>query len=74
MKRKLRSAFTLVASLSLLAAACGDDDAEEGAPEDTADTAPGDETTPPAATSGGEDVTLSLLIDNTEVTLPRPTR
>ena len=73
MKRKLRSALTLVAGLSLLAAACGDDDdAESGdatdAPADATD-APADGTTAPADEGDGEDVTLTLLIDNTEVTV-----
>ena len=70
MKRKLRSALTLVASLSLLAAACGDDDdtAEPADATGATDAAPADGTTPPADTGSGEDVTLSLLIDNTEVT------
>jgi raffinose/stachyose/melibiose transport system substrate-binding protein len=70
MKRKLRSAFALIAGLSLLAAACGDDD-EEAAPSQTTDATGAATTdgTTPADTGGGEDVTLSLLIDNTEVTV-----
>ena len=73
MKRKLRSALTLVAGLSLLAAACGDDDdAESGDATDaprTQPTPPADGTTAPADEGDGEDVTLTLLIDNTEVTV-----
>ncbi len=74
MKRKLRSTLTLVAGLSLLAAACGDDDDADlsgdptDAPADATD-APADGTTAPADEGDGEDVTLTLLIDNTEVTV-----
>jgi raffinose/stachyose/melibiose transport system substrate-binding protein len=69
MKRKLRGALALIASLSVVAAACGDDDAEDTTPADATDTAPADETTPPADEGDGEEVTLTLLIDNSEVTV-----
>jgi raffinose/stachyose/melibiose transport system substrate-binding protein len=71
MKSRLRGALALVGSLALVVSACGDDDddASTGA-TDASDgtTAPADGSAPATDAGDGEEVTLSLLIDDTETT------
>ena len=69
MKSRLRGALAVVGGLTLVVSACGDDDDDASSATDasTGTTAPA-EGSAPATEGGGEDVTLSLLIDDTETT------
>ena len=73
MKNRLRGALALVGSLALVVSACGDDD--DDASSDATDAATGTtaaaEGSAPATEGGGdgEEVTLSLLVDDTETTV-----
>ena len=75
MKSRLRSALALIGSLALVVSACGDDDDDDAAPDatdaSTGTTASAEGSAPGADAGGdGEEVTLSLLVDDTETTEP----
>src|SRR5262245_40800349 len=73
MKRGLKSALALVGSVTLVLSACGDDDDDDASTDATnGTTAEGSAPATDEADSGdagsGEEVTLTLLVDNTETT------
>jgi raffinose/stachyose/melibiose transport system substrate-binding protein len=69
MKSRLRGALALVGGLALVVSACGDDDDASSATDaTTAPTAEGQGSAPATDAGDGEEVTLSLLIDDTETT------
>ena len=73
MKSRLRSALALVGSLTLVVSSCGgddDDDASTDATDAPTEATASAEGSTPATEGGGdgEEVTLSLLIDDTETT------
>jgi raffinose/stachyose/melibiose transport system substrate-binding protein len=63
---RFRHAVAVVGSLALVLAACGGDDDDDDAADAPADTSAGTQGTEPAG--DGEDVTLTVLIDDTETT------
>ena len=70
MNRKLRGALALVGGLALVLSACGDDDDDDATRRSSTGTTAAAEGSAPATEGGGdgEEVTLSLLVDDTETT------
>jgi raffinose/stachyose/melibiose transport system substrate-binding protein len=70
MKSRLRGALALVGSLALVVSACGDDDDDAASTDASTGTTAAAEGSAPATEGGGdgEEVTLSLLVDDTETT------
>lgn len=69
MNLRFRGVLAIASSLALIVAACGGDDDDDAGPAATSGTTSETGGTEPADdVGGGEDVTLTLLVDNTETT------